>query len=331
MYFCGKFQKMAKTFVLSDESVNSYGFWVLTSGIDLKQFKKNPVMLWNHFRAFRGTTDEVLPIGKWENIRIENGQLLADAAFDQNDKFAKKIEAKVEAGIINMASIGLIPIATSEDKAYLKQGQTRATVTKSKLREASVCDIGSNDNALALYDVEGNFVNLSAGGENPVKLLTNNTNKMENIALKLGLQATATESDMLSSIQVLKDEVASALTLSAETLTKLGIDQKEISTASIETAVTNLSARAETAEQTLADQAEARCVALVDGALASGKITADLKDTYLSMARTDYAGAEKALGAISAKVSLAEQTKSADYEEGSAWNLRMEEIRKGGK
>jgi len=323
---------MAKTFILSDESLNSYGFWVLTSGIDLKQFKKNPVMLWNHFRAYRGTTDEVLPIGKWENIRIENGQLKADAVFDQNDEFAKKIEAKVEAGIINMASIGMCPPFTfSEDKAYLKQGQTRATVIKCKLREASVSDIGSNDNALTLYDENDNIVNLTSGAENPVKLLTNNTKKMENIALKLGLQATATEGDVLSSIQVLNDRVASALTLSAETLTKLGIDPKEISTASIEVAVTNLSARAETAEQALADQDEAKCVALVDGAIQSGKITADLRDTYLSMARLNFADAEKALEAMPVKENLASQTSSAEYEEGSAWNLRMEEIKKGGQ
>lgn len=40
-----------KTFVLSDESVNSYGFRVLTDGIALDNFKKNPVMLWNHTRT----------------------------------------------------------------------------------------------------------------------------------------------------------------------------------------------------------------------------------------------------------------------------------------
>jgi HK97 family phage prohead protease len=323
---------MAKTFVLSDESLNSYGFWVLTAGIGLTLFKKNPIMLWNHNRAWRGTTDEVLPIGKWENIRIENGQLKADAVFDQNDEFAKKIEAKVEAGIINMCSIGIDVLTYSEDKAYLKQGQTRQTVVKCKLREVSICDIGSNENALALYDADGNFVNLSSGAENPVKLLsTKNTKKMDKISLKLGLQETATEGDILSAIQELSNRATSALVLSAETCTKLGIDPKATDTVSVETAVTNLCNRAEKAEKTLADGAETKCVALVDGAIASGKITADLKDTYLGMARTDYDGTEKALSAIPAKENLAQQANLTGFQEGDAWKKRMDEIRKGGK
>ena len=37
-----------KEFLISDESTNSYGFAVLTSGINLERFKKNPVMYYNH-------------------------------------------------------------------------------------------------------------------------------------------------------------------------------------------------------------------------------------------------------------------------------------------
>lgn len=56
---------MAKSFVIVDESkVNSFGFRTLVDGIDLKQFNKNPLMLWMHVRAFRGTKDEILPLGK---------------------------------------------------------------------------------------------------------------------------------------------------------------------------------------------------------------------------------------------------------------------------
>ena len=44
------------TFVLHDESVNTYGFRMLTSGANLEEFKKNPVMLLNH-------DDYSLPIG----------------------------------------------------------------------------------------------------------------------------------------------------------------------------------------------------------------------------------------------------------------------------
>lgn len=36
------------TFVLHDETVNTYGFRMLTSGANLEEFRKNPVILLNH-------------------------------------------------------------------------------------------------------------------------------------------------------------------------------------------------------------------------------------------------------------------------------------------
>ncbi len=38
-------------FILSDESVNCYGLRFLTAGIDIKDFVKNPVMLYMHGRG----------------------------------------------------------------------------------------------------------------------------------------------------------------------------------------------------------------------------------------------------------------------------------------
>ena len=70
---------MPKTFVPHDETVNTYGFRMLTSGCDLTEFRKNPVMLLNH-------NDWSLPIGRWENIRIEGTQILADPVFNLSDK-----------------------------------------------------------------------------------------------------------------------------------------------------------------------------------------------------------------------------------------------------
>lgn len=46
------------TFVISDESVNSYGKVILTDGIDISQFERNPVMLYMHERA--------TVVGRWE-------------------------------------------------------------------------------------------------------------------------------------------------------------------------------------------------------------------------------------------------------------------------
>ena len=64
------------TFIVSDESVNSYGMIILTAGIDTSRFEQNPVMLYMHERA--------TIVGRWENIRKENDKLLADAVFDDS-------------------------------------------------------------------------------------------------------------------------------------------------------------------------------------------------------------------------------------------------------
>ena len=73
-----------KTFILSDSaSLNSHGFKIDLAGLKLDRFKLNPVMLYNHDRS---TT-----IGKWTNLRIEDGKLMADAEFDTDDEVGKEV------------------------------------------------------------------------------------------------------------------------------------------------------------------------------------------------------------------------------------------------
>lgn len=145
---------MAYTFKLSDSSVNDYGTRVITSGINLDRFKSNPIMLWMHRRDDGGwlEAEAPLPIGRWENIRIEGDDLIADAVFDEADEFALKIQSKVDQKILNTASVGLSIIELSEDPAIMLQGQTRATISKSELVEASIVDIPGNKNAVRLYN-----------------------------------------------------------------------------------------------------------------------------------------------------------------------------------
>ena len=78
------------TFILSTNDVNSYGFRVLTEGIELPVSGKL-VMLWNHVRANGTDKNQILPIGHWVNLRKEGGKLLADPEFDMDDPFAADI------------------------------------------------------------------------------------------------------------------------------------------------------------------------------------------------------------------------------------------------
>ena len=134
---------MNRTFVLSDESVNYYEFRVLTSGIGLEQFRKNPVMLYLHDHS-------VLPIGVWENVRVDGDRLLADAKFDEGDPFAQEVARKVDEGILKCCSIGFNINGIDESDDLKLPGQKGPTVTKSELIECSICPIGANRNAMRL-------------------------------------------------------------------------------------------------------------------------------------------------------------------------------------
>lgn len=197
---------MPKETVISNSSLNSYGFRVLTSGIDLTQYQRNPILLWMHSRATWGRIDDVLPLGRMENLRVDGDNLIGTPVFDENDEFARKIKAKWESGILKMVSAGLRVIEESDDPAVLVQGQRYATVTKCKLLEVSIVDIGANDDAIVLYDDQDRRINLSQGDNGVCLTPINNqnihlnTNEMElkQIALALGLAESATEQEVLA-------------------------------------------------------------------------------------------------------------------------------------
>lgn len=172
-------KKIDKRFVLTDDSLNSYGYRVLTEGGRLDRFKKNPVMLWMHFRdegcQYWG---ESKPIGHWEDIEVEDGVISAKPVFDLADELSILICKKVEEGTINATSIGLSVIATSKDASVLLPGQTRETVTEWELLEASFVDIPANANAVRLYGPSDNILALSLKNDvNYIPQLTTLTNQ----------------------------------------------------------------------------------------------------------------------------------------------------------
>lgn len=128
------------TFILSDTSkTNSHGFRIAMEGMDTSRFRENPVMLYRH------KDDDV--IGRWHNLRVDDGRLLADAEFDQDDELAAKVAGKVERGFIKGCSMGI----------RIKDMQETADgwiATKSELMEASVCSIPSDAGAVTLYDID---------------------------------------------------------------------------------------------------------------------------------------------------------------------------------
>lgn len=200
---------------ISSNAINSYGTRILTSGMDLRQYKRNPVLLYMHRRGN--------VIGYVDDVRKENDTVTGELVFDEVSELSRQCKQQFEFGSLKMVSAGIDIIEMSTDSKYILPGQSCPTITKSKLFEVSVVDIGANDDAIVLTK-DGKTITLGKDGENPLPKLHDNplnNNKMEHkeILKLLGLPETATAAEITDKIELLKAEAAQAEKLRAENQT----------------------------------------------------------------------------------------------------------------
>lgn len=284
---------MNKRVRLTNDTLNSYGYRVLTSGVDLTYYEKNPVLLYMHSR---GT-----PIGIMKEIRKENGEITGEPVFDEATDLSVQCKKQWEFGSLRMVSIGFDVIETSSEPELLVPGQTRPTVTKSRLFEVSIVDIGSNHDAIRLRK-DGKLVTLGDGGDCPLPLLNNkpqtNTPQMDlkTLALQLGLPETADEAAVNAKLAELNASKAEA--------DKIRQENERMKLAQI--------------------------TASVNKAIADKKITADNKAHFLELGKD--IGIEKlniTLGAMAPRVKLSQVVETAEEEPVAKdpWDERMAEIK----
>lgn len=254
---------------ITNERLNSYGFRVLTSGGNLEQYQRNPVLLYMHERG--------KVIGVMTDLKVENGEITGEPVFDEASELSRQCKKQYEVGSLRMVSAGLDPIETSDSPEMLVEGQTRPTVTKWKLVEVSLVDIGANDDAIVLKS-DGTRIELEKDGDCLLPLLNNKPNieetmNLKAIALKLGLPETADEATVIAKIAELQEQAGDAV--------KLKADNDKLKLAGITT--------------------------LVETAIAEKKITADNKDHFINLGKTiGTEELEKTLKAMSPQVKLSE-------------------------
>ena len=199
-----------------------------------------------------------------QNLRIDGDRLIGTPVFDENDEFAKQIASKWENGFLRMASAGIEIVETSDAPEYLLQGQTRATITRCKLEEVSIVDIGGNDEALQLYGTDGKLMKLASGedcthlplllnkehaeGISPEALFNNQKQQLKmkkEIMQLLGLAETASEQEVANAVRLLKEKADKADGLQLASIN-----------------------------------------AIVDAAVADKRITADKKDHFVSLGKS---------------------------------------------
>lgn len=134
-----------KPFIFNDETIeNTYGFSILTEGIGLTRFSKNPIMLSDHWNSNSNV------IGKWQDVKKEGGLLTAIPDFDTDDEDAAKIAGKVERDYIKACSMGII--FDREDLAVIG---SKVILTKCELIEVSIVPVPSNANSVRLMHADG--------------------------------------------------------------------------------------------------------------------------------------------------------------------------------
>lgn len=234
---------------ISNESLNSYGTRVLTAGMNVDQYNRNPVLLYMHQRG--------QVIGCVKDLRVEGDEVTGELVFDEATELSQRCKKQYEFGSLKMVSVGIDILELSEDPKLLVQGQTSPTIAKSKLFEVSLVDIGANDDAIVLQK-DGKRIELGKDGGVELPLLHNINNNQktktmdqEKLALQLGLPKDADEATIIAK------------------LTKLQADNAEV----------------ETLRQERDTLRAARIETLVNAAIAEKKIGEDKKQQFLDLGK----------------------------------------------
>lgn len=129
-------------FVMSDDTVDTYGDVIEPAGWDLRWFKKNPIALFSH--------DSRLPIGTWESVRVEGGKLVGKLKLAAKGTSARidELISLVEQGILRAVSVGFMPIKSEPLDPERPYGPQK--YLKQDLRECSLVAVPANPAALAL-------------------------------------------------------------------------------------------------------------------------------------------------------------------------------------
>lgn len=159
-------------FLASTSTIDRQGDSIDQSGWELKNFMKNPVILWAH------RYDE-LPLGKVVELSVTENGLESEMVFADHEK-AKEVSKLVDDGMLNAVSVGFIP-----------KERNGNVITRAELLEISIVPVPANQEALALAYKElspelqkdfSNFVkdlDTPEETEQPTEEVTDNTETTE--------------------------------------------------------------------------------------------------------------------------------------------------------
>ncbi len=294
-------KKIDREFLLTDDSVNCYGYRLLTSGLQLDRFDP-PIGFFMHER------EQGVAV-RWEDLVVRDNALYGKPVVDDS-RFPDLVK-QIEDGFYSAASVGhIVALEMSEEPSLKMEGQTGPTVTKWFPRECSIVDIPGNYNAVAqskLFD-EDNNVLMDLSDKQTNSFMKKRTITIEAL-LAIGLPNLVAESTSEQAVQIIKDLVDKATRT----------DQAEADLHSLQAEMTSLK------EQVTTEKVSA----IVEKALADHKVNAAMADKLKKDYATNPAGLEALVAAIPAQATISAQLKAEELPEkykGKTWHdLYMQE------
>ena len=125
------------TFVISNSGEDRHESVVEATGLDVREYMKNPIVLFNH------DPDKI--IGRAISLELKGDSWIAQVEFDRGNDFAEEKRGQVERGFLKGASIGFIVKEWSFDEE-----NDTFVIKSAELVEFSIVAIPSNRDALKI-------------------------------------------------------------------------------------------------------------------------------------------------------------------------------------
>jgi HK97 family phage prohead protease len=147
--------------VMSDYTLDRDMERIDPTGWDLKNYKKNPVVLWGH-----NPNIPAIGVALDAGVDKERGLLTGRIKFSSKevDPFAWMIKEKIREGILKTGSVGFRPVKveivdqSDDGKGTKPSEQARLIHRKQELYEFSIVNIPANPNAVLRRDVNGDTI-----------------------------------------------------------------------------------------------------------------------------------------------------------------------------
>ena len=133
-------------FVMSTAGVDRYAD-IVRQDFDLEAFSRNPVAPWNHDYS-------ETPVGRWEDVRVNDGQLMGLLRFDESElnERGRLVAHQYREGFLSAVSVGFLPGSSTRRTALPDGDPAKAdsglVFQDNHLLEASPVTVPGNAGAL---------------------------------------------------------------------------------------------------------------------------------------------------------------------------------------